>query len=51
MRASEMLKCVLCNPQGKVCIAGSDGDREILKEAIKKVQEMERINNLGGKGE
>lgn len=40
-QTSEKLESVLCDPRGKVCITGSERDREILQEAIREVQELE----------
>ena len=30
----ESLKAVLCDPEGRVCIDGSDGDRRVIQEAL-----------------
>jgi len=35
MNAVEQLKSVLCDPEGKCCIAGSDEDRAIIDRALK----------------
>lgn len=32
--AVEMLKSVLCDPEGNCCIRGSDGDRRVVDEAL-----------------
>jgi len=34
MDAIEQLKSVLCDPEGKCCIAGSDEDRAIIDRAL-----------------
>jgi hypothetical protein len=34
MNAIEQLKSVLCDPEGKCCIAGSDEDRAIVNRAL-----------------
>ena len=41
MKTSEKLKSVLCNPEGKCCVLGSNLDNSLLEEAIKEVVEME----------
>jgi len=41
MKASEMLKMVLCDQTGEVSINGSREDLRILKAAIEKVEETE----------
>ena len=40
-KTSEKLISVLCNSEGKVCIAGSPLDREILQECIEEVKKIE----------
>lgn len=37
LKTSEKLICTLCNPEEKVCIDGSAGDKQILQEAISEV--------------
>lgn len=32
--ARGMLESVLCDPEGKVCIDGSDGDRRVIAQAL-----------------
>ena len=32
------LKSVLCDPEGNVCISGSDADRAIIQEAIADIE-------------
>ncbi len=44
MKTSEKLIATLCDPEGKVCIEGSDEDRRILQKAIVEVQELERMD-------
>jgi hypothetical protein len=34
MNTLEKLQSVLCDPEGVVCIAGSDGDRAVIKDAL-----------------
>ncbi len=34
MSATDQLKSVLCDPEGKCCIAGSDEDRAIVDRAL-----------------
>lgn len=33
-KAIEALEAVLCDPEGNVCIQGSDGDRAVIKQAL-----------------
>ena len=42
MKTSEKLIATLCDPENKVCISGSDEDRQILQEAIEEVQDLEK---------
>lgn len=30
----DRLRAVLCDPEGRVCIAGSDGDRAVIQSAL-----------------
>ncbi len=39
MNAIENLKAVLCGPEGKVAIHGSDKDREIIQQSLKEIEE------------
>lgn len=39
----ESLKSVLCDPEGKCCIRGSDGDKEIVTTALKQAEINERV--------
>jgi len=39
---SDKLKSVLCNPEGKVCIKGSDGDRKTIQECLNKLEIYEQ---------
>ena len=34
----EALKSVLCNPEGKCCINGSDGDRRVIDDALESLK-------------
>jgi len=44
MTPIDKLKSVLCDPEGKCCIHGSDEDRRIVDEAITALQaEVERL--------
>lgn len=38
MNDIENLKSVLCNPDGVVCIDGSDADREIIQTALRNIE-------------
>jgi chromosome segregation ATPase len=38
MNTLEKLKSVLCDPEGVVCISGSDGDRAVIQEALTELQ-------------
>jgi phosphoribosylformylglycinamidine (FGAM) synthase-like enzyme len=33
----EDLKAVLCDPEGKCCITGSDGDRRVVDDALREL--------------
>ncbi len=50
MKTSEKFEALLCNPDGAVCIHGSDEDRKILTEAIAEVRVMETENKLSQDG-
>ena len=39
MNPIDKLKSVLCDPEGKCCIAGSDEDRAIIDRALKALAE------------
>ncbi len=41
MKISEVLIMLLCNPEGDVCIHGSDEDKKMLSFAINRVRELE----------
>ena len=41
MHTSEIFEALLCDPNGKVVIHGSDKDRQLLEEAIKEVKVLE----------
>ena len=44
------LKAVLCTPDGKVCIAGSQGDRDIISKCLVEVAKMqEKISDYNTK--
>jgi len=47
MKTSDKLKAVLCDPEGKIVIKGSNGDKTLLKEAITEVEAQERFNSEG----
>ncbi len=36
--ALDNLKSVLCDPEGKVCIHGTDEDRNIIQQALKELE-------------
>ncbi len=36
--ALDNLKSVLCDPEGKVCVEGTDEDRTIIQEALKELE-------------
>jgi len=38
MKAIEKLRAVLCDADGNVCCAGSDGDRKVIAEALAEAQ-------------
>ena len=38
MTPLEQLKAVLCDPEGTVCIAGSQGDRDVIQAALKALE-------------
>ena len=40
MEAIHLLKAVLCDTGGRVCIAGSDGDRAVIHEALQNLHEQ-----------
>lgn len=40
-KTSEKLISVLCDPEGRVCIAGSREDKDILQECIEEVKKLE----------
>lgn len=42
MKTSEMLKNVLCDPDGKVSVNGSSLDIRIIKESLSKIELLER---------
>jgi hypothetical protein len=42
MGAIEQLKSVLCDPEGKCCIAGSDEDRAIIDRALQALAQPEQ---------
>ena len=42
MNAIRQLKSVLCDPEGKCCIAGSDEDREIVDRALSALAQPEQ---------
>jgi hypothetical protein len=46
METSEKLIAVLCDPEGEVCIDGSDEDRKMLQKAIEEVKELERPKSI-----
>ena len=49
MNAIEQLKSVLCDPEGKCCIAGSDEDRAIIDRALQALaQRTEQEPNRTG---
>ena len=37
MNAIDNLKAVLCDPEGKCCIHGSDGDRRVVDDALREL--------------
>ena len=39
MEALLHLKSVLCDPEGRVCITGSDGDRNIVQNSIANIEQ------------
>ena len=43
-KALEALKSVLCNPEGKCCIDGSDEDRRIIDEALNALKEPDYVD-------
>lgn len=45
------LNAVLCDPEGKCCIAGSDGDREIIDGTLKDIDKVIDIMKSLNKGE
>ena len=45
MKTSEKFEALLCNPDGEVCIHGSDEDRKILTEAIAEVRALEELRD------
>jgi uncharacterized protein involved in exopolysaccharide biosynthesis len=40
MTPIEKLETVLCDPNGKVCIAGSDADRALAQEALAELRKQ-----------
>lgn len=40
MEALEQLKSVLCDPEGNVCISGSDGDRKVISDALESLEQQ-----------
>ena len=40
MEALEQLKSVLCDPEGNVCISGSDGDRKVISDALESLDQQ-----------
>lgn len=40
MSAIENLKSVLCDPEGNVCIRGSDEDRKIIQESLVEIEKQ-----------
>lgn len=42
MNQLDQLKSVLCNPEGKCCIAGSDEDRAIVDRALEALAQPEQ---------
>lgn len=47
MKAGEDLKAVLCDPEGKVCIKGSDKDRQIIQESLAEIEKQVDLLTLG----
>ena len=45
MKISEKLKSVLCDPEGNISIAGSQGDKIILREIIEEIEQLECKHN------
>ena len=43
MITSEKFVALLCDPDNKVCILGSDEDNRILQEAIQEVVDLEKV--------
>jgi hypothetical protein len=43
MKTSEKFIALLCDPDNKVCILGSDEDKRILQEAIQEVVDLEKV--------
>lgn len=39
MNPLDELKSVLCDPDGKCCIAGSDGDRAVIDAALQRLSQ------------
>lgn len=47
MKTSEVLKSLLCDPEGNVCINGSVEDKRLLQQVIKDVEKQEvKIDTL-----
>lgn len=46
MTAIDQLKSVLCDPEGKCCIAGSDEDRAIIDRALDALAQPEEPTDL-----
>ena len=41
MNTIDQLKAVLCDPEGKCCVAGSDEDRAIVDRALEALAQLE----------
>ena len=41
-KISDKLISVLCDPEGNVCINGSNEDRRLLQECISEVKDLEK---------
>lgn len=46
MTAVEALRSVLCDPEGRCCIAGSDEDRRIVTEALNDLEAAPTVQPL-----
>lgn len=44
MKTVEKLEAILCNPDGVVCIDGTDEDKKTLTEAVSEVRVLEKEN-------